>query len=111
VLLAPKTKMVPSAHGFKGPEGSNDAPAIGKRGTYEAGSRSTARSKKMAQEPGRPGGSVENRRLEARETRAMSRMRPGVGGPCSSGEAGERVTTDPVERRGARVGSNFRRET
>ena len=38
------------------------------------------------------------------------RMPVGVGGPCSSDEAGERVTTDPVERRGARVGSNFRRE-
>ena len=51
------------------------------------------------------------RRTAARETGAADRMRLGVGGLCSSDEAGERVTPDPVERREARVGSNFRRET
>jgi hypothetical protein len=52
-----------------------------------------------------------SRRTAARETGAADRMRLGVGGLCSSDEAGERVTPDPVERREARVGSNFRRET
>jgi hypothetical protein len=51
------------------------------------------------------------RRSAARETGAADRMWLGVGGLCSSDEAGERVTPDPVERRDARVGSNFRRET
>ena len=79
--------------------------------THEAGSWYAARSKRMTQEPGIPRRSVENRRSEARETGAEDRMRLGVGGPRSSKEAGERVTPDPVERKGARVGSNFRRET
>jgi hypothetical protein len=34
----------------------------------------------------------------------------GVGGPYKSDDAGERLTPDPAEQRGARVGSNFRRE-
>lgn len=51
------------------------------------------------------------RRTAARETGAADRMRLGVGGLCSSDEAGKRVTPDPAERREARVGSNFRRET
>ena len=42
---------------------------------------------------------------------SRGRMRLGVGGPCSSEDAGERVTPDPVERRGARVGMNLGRET
>jgi hypothetical protein len=78
---------------------------------HGAGSWYAARSKKMTQEPGIPRRSVKSRRFEARETGAEDRMRLGVGGPRSSDEAGERVTSDPVERKGARVGSNFRRET
>ena len=71
----------------------------------------TTRSKKMTQEPGRPIRSVESRRLKARETKAEAECVVGVGGPHKSEDAGERVTPDPAERRGAaRVGTNFGRE-
>ena len=93
------------------PKAAAPPPELAYGGTHGAGSWYAARSKKMTQEPGIPRRSAERRRFEARETGAENRMRLGVGGPCSSDEAGERVTPDPAERRGARVGSNFRRET
>ena len=65
----------------------------------------------MTQKPGIPVRSVENRRRKARETKAEAECVAGVGGPYTSGDAGERVTPDPAERRGARVGSNFGGET
>ena len=74
---------------------------------YSAGSRYAARSKKMTQEPGRPVRSVENRRPKTRETEVWAECVAGVGGPYTSEDAGERVTPDPAEQRGARVGSNF----
>jgi hypothetical protein len=80
-------------------------------GGAPAGSRLTATSKEMTQEPGRPIRSVENRRPQARETGAEAECEVGVGGPHKSEDAGERVTPDPAEQRGsARVGTNFRRE-
>jgi hypothetical protein len=64
----------------------------------------------MTQEPGRPIRSVANRRPKARETGAEAECVVGVGGPYRSDDAGERVTPDPVEQRGARVGTNFKGE-
>jgi hypothetical protein len=55
-----------------------------------AGSRWTADSKKMTQEPGRPIRSVESRRPKARETKAWAECVVGVGGPHKSEDAGER---------------------
>ena len=81
------------------------------RAAHPAGSRWTACSKKMTQEPGRPIRSVESRRPKARETEAGAECVVGVGGPNMSDDAGERVTPDPAEQRGSvRVGTNFRRE-
>lgn len=79
-----------------------------RRAAYLAGSRWAARSKEMIQEPGRPIRSVESRRPKARETKAGAECEVGVGGPHTSEDAGERVTPDPAEQRGARVGTNFK---
>src|SRR5262249_38130198 len=67
---------------------------------HSAGVRWGADSKEATQEHGRPPRSVENRRPEARETRAEAECEVGVGGTYRSDDAGERVTPDPAEQRG-----------
>lgn len=98
---------------WRNPEGSKCPSCVmARRTATSTWSRCTARSKKMTQEPGRPASSVGRRRPRARETAAWAECEAGVGGPHTSDEAGERVTPDPVERRGsARVGTNFKGET
>src|SRR5262249_4013028 len=52
---APKPITFPDAQGAEIPEGSNDLSVRGaRRGTYPAGCSTMARTKRMAQAPGRP---------------------------------------------------------
>jgi len=81
----PRKVEVRSVHGFREPEDSSQVLSRWHMRTrHEAGSRSTARTKKMTQQPERPVRSVESRRPKARETKAWAECVAGVGGPHRS---------------------------